>query len=211
MDGANRAAAILAVFSLSSWRADKSVLPDPSGSCAAQMPDVDLSDSITQDGAHHNRERTAMAPREIEFSDLPSLVGEEIGVSDWHHVTQNEVNTFAKATHDTQWIHVDVERAKKESPFGGPVAHGYYTLSLIPFLMDQIWIVRGTSAALNYGLNRLRFPAPVLVGSQVRLRAKLNGLKEVPGGVQVVMNLSVELKGIVKPACVAEGVFRYYA
>lgn len=152
-----------------------------------------------------------MPPREVQFSEFKSIVGEEIGVSDWYLVTQEEVNAFAKATHDEQWIHVDVERAKRESPFGGPVAHGYYTLSLVPMLMDQVWTVKGISAALNYGLNRLRFPAPVLIGSRLRLRAKLNSVDDVPGGVQVVIQLNTELENGDKPALVAEGVFRYYA
>lgn len=151
-----------------------------------------------------------MPPREVQYGAMKSIVGEEIGVSDWYEVTQDEVNAFAKATHDEQWIHVDVERAKKESPFGGPIAHGYYTLSLIPYLMDQVWTVKGISAALNYGLNRLRFPAPVLIGSRIRLRAKLNSADDVPGGIQVVLQLNIELEGGDKPVCVAEGVFRYY-
>ena len=152
-----------------------------------------------------------MPPREVHFNELKSIVGQEIGTSDWHLVTQDEVNAFAKATHDEQWIHVDVERAKRESPFGGPVAHGYYTLSLVPFLMDQVWTVMDISAALNYGLNRLRFPAPVPVGGRIRLRAKLNSVDDVPGGVQVAIQLNTELEGGDKPVCVAEGVFRYYA
>lgn len=151
-----------------------------------------------------------MAPRDVQYADIKSLVGEEIGVSDWYEVTQDEINAFAKATHDEQWIHVDVERAKKESPFGGPIAHGYYTLALVPHLMDQIWTVKGISAALNYGLNRLRFPAPVLIGTRIRLRAKLNSADDVPGGIQIVMHLTMELEDGTKPACVAEGVFRYY-
>jgi acyl dehydratase len=151
-----------------------------------------------------------MPPREVQYSDIKSLVGDEIGVSEWYEVTQEEVNAFAKATHDEQWIHVDVERAKKESPFGGPIAHGYYTLSLVPYLMDQIWTVNGTSAALNYGLNRLRFPAPVLIGKRIRLRSRLTSADDVPGGVQVVMLLNIELEGGDKPVCVADGVFRYY-
>ncbi|MCL4691912.1 MAG: MaoC family dehydratase [Candidatus Hydrogenedentes bacterium] len=151
-----------------------------------------------------------MPPREVQYADMKSLVGTEIGESDWYEVTQEEINAFAKATHDEQWIHVDVERAKKESPFGGPIAHGYYTLSLVPYLMDQIWTVKGISAALNYGLNRLRFPAPVLIGSKIRLRAKLSSADDVPGGVQVVMLLAMEVEGGDKPVCVAEGVFRYY-
>jgi acyl dehydratase len=151
-----------------------------------------------------------MPPREVQYSDIKSLVGDEIGVSEWYEVTQEEVNAFAKATHDEQWIHVDVERAKKESPFGGPIAHGYYTLSLVPYLMDQIWTVNGTSAALNYGLNRLRFPAPVLIGKRIRLRSRLTSADDVPGGVQVVMLLNIELEGGDKPVCVADGVFLYY-
>lgn len=151
-----------------------------------------------------------MPPREVHYAEMKSLVGTEIGESEWYEVTQEEVNAFAKATHDEQWIHVDVDRAKKESPFGGPIAHGYYTLSMVPYLMDQVWTVKGISAALNYGLNRLRFPAPVLVGSKIRLRAKLSSVDDVPGGVQVVMMLAMEREGGDKPVCVAEGVFRYY-
>src|SRR3989442_3827581 len=126
-----------------------------------------------------------MAVRQIELKDIKSVIGQELGVSDWHLVTQPEINAFADATHDHQWIHVDVERAKKESPFGGPVAHGYYTLSLAPYLMGQIWSVQGVKMGVNYGLNRLRFPAPVLVGKRVRARATLNNVEDVPGGIQV--------------------------
>ncbi|MDZ4860174.1 MAG: MaoC family dehydratase [Candidatus Hydrogenedentes bacterium] len=151
-----------------------------------------------------------MAPRQVSISEIPSLVGQEIGVSEWHDVTQDEINAFAKATHDEQWIHVDVERAKRESPFGGPVAHGYYTLSVVPFLMEQVWTVSGASAALNYGLNRLRFPAPVLAGSRIRLHVSLNTVEDVAGGIQVTVNLSMEIEGGAKPACVAEALYRFY-
>ena len=152
-----------------------------------------------------------MAVRQIELKDIKSVIGQELGVSDWHVVTQPEINAFADATHDHQWIHVDVERAKKESPFGGPVAHGYYTLSLAPYLMAQIWSVQGVKMGVNYGLNRLRFPAPVLVGKRVRARATLNNVEDVPGGIQVTVGITFEVEGSDKPVCVAEGVYRYYA
>jgi len=152
-----------------------------------------------------------MAVRQIELKDIKSVIGQELGVSDWHLVTQPEINAFADATHDHQWIHVDVERAKKESPFGGPVAHGYYTLSLAPYLMAQIWSVQGVKMGVNYGLNRLRFPAPVLVGKRVRARATLNKVEDVPGGIQVTVGITFEVEGSDKPVCVAEGVYRYYA
>ena len=152
-----------------------------------------------------------MAVRQIELKDIKSVIGQELGVSDWHLVTQPEINAFADATHDHQWIHVDVERAKKESPFGGPVAHGYYTLSLAPYLMAQIWSVQGVKMGVNYGLNRLRFPAPVLVGKRVRARATLNNVEDVAGGIQVTVGITFEVEGSDKPVCVAEGVYRYYA
>ena len=152
-----------------------------------------------------------MAVRQIELKDIKSVIGQELGVSDWHLVTQPEINAFADVTHDHQWIHVDVERAKKESPFGGPVAHGYYTLSLAPYLMSQIWSVQGVKMGVNYGLNRLRFPAPVLVGKRVRARATLNKVEDVPGGIQVTVGITFEVEGSDKPVCVAEGVYRYYA
>ena len=152
-----------------------------------------------------------MATRMVDFQDVKSLIGQELGVSDWHLVTQEEINAFANATHDHQWIHLDVERAKKESPFGGPVAHGYYTLSLAPYLMSQIWSVQGIKLGVNYGLNKLRFPAPVLVGKRVRARATLNNVEDVPSGMQVTVGISFEFEGSGKPVCVAEGLFRYYA
>ena len=151
-----------------------------------------------------------MAARLIDFKDVKSLVGQELGISDWHLVMQEEINAFATATHDHQWIHIDVERAKKESPFGGPVAHGYYTLSLAPHLMSQIWSVQGIKMGVNYGLNKLRFPAPVLVGKRVRARATLSKVEDVLGGMQVTVGITFEGEGSEKPVCVAEGLFRYY-
>ncbi len=152
-----------------------------------------------------------MAARSVAYADVKSLVGTELGVSDWHEVTQEEINAFADCTHDHQWIHIDVERAKKDSPFGGPVAHGYYTLSLAPYLMDQIWAVEGIRMGVNYGLNKLRFPSPVPVGKRVRARASLDDAEDVTGGMQVTVGLTFEVEGSSKPACVAEGVYRFYA
>jgi acyl dehydratase len=142
---------------------------------------------------------------------MKSVVGQELGVSDWHAVTQPDVNAFADVTHDHQWIHIDVERAKKESPFGGPVAHGYFTLSLAPGLVKQIWSVTDARMGLNYGLNKLRFPSPVPVGARVRVRATLLAAEDVPGGLQVTINLVFEIEGAAKPGCAAEAVYRYYA
>jgi acyl dehydratase len=141
---------------------------------------------------------------------LKDKVGDHLGYSEWHEVTQEQVNKFADATGDHQWIHVDVERAK-QGPFGGPIAHGYLTLSLGPMLMPQIYRVEGIQMAINYGLNRVRFPSPVPVGSKVRLGATLAGVEDVAGGVQVTMGMTYEIEGQDKPACVAEGLFRYYS
>jgi acyl dehydratase len=152
-----------------------------------------------------------MPPREVALTELKSLVGQDIGDSPWHDVTQNEINAFADATHDHQWIHVDIERAKKDSPFGGPIAHGYYTLSIVPYLIEQIWIITGISAALNYGLNRLRFPAPVPIGKRVRLHMKLNEATDIPGGIQITVALTIYVEGATKPSLIAEGLYRYYA
>jgi acyl dehydratase len=141
---------------------------------------------------------------------LNQLVGEHLGYSKWHQVTQEQVNLFADATGDHQWIHVDVERAKA-GPFGGPIAHGYLTLSLVPSLLPEIMDVTGTSMLINYGLNKLRFPAPVPVGSQIRAGATLAQIEDVSGGVQITLTVTFELEGSAKPVCVAEVVLRYYA
>jgi acyl dehydratase len=145
------------------------------------------------------------------IAGLKDLVGQELGVSDWHPVTQEEVNLFADATHDHQWIHVDVERCKRESPFGGPIAHGYYTLSLGPALLAEIMRVDGVRMGVNYGLNKMRLPSPVPVGSRVRLRAKLHGFEPTQTGGDGTVGLSFEVENQAKPACVAEVIFRYYA
>jgi len=141
---------------------------------------------------------------------LKARVGEHLGHSDWHEVTQDQVNLFADATGDHQWIHVDVERAKT-GPFGGPIAHGYLTLSLAPVLLGEVLRVEGISMGLNYGCNKVRFPSPVPVGSKLRLGASLTNVEDVAGGVQVTMALTFEVEGKDKPSCVAEAVYRYYA
>jgi acyl dehydratase len=144
-------------------------------------------------------------------AELLAAQGETLGTSDWVEVTQERINTFAEATGDHQWIHVDVERAKAESPFGGPIAHGFLTLSLLPMLSWQIWTVEGTKMGVNYGLNKVRFPSPVPVGSKVRSTAVLTEVTEVGGGgLQLVVSSTVEVEGGSKPVCVAEMVSRLY-
>jgi acyl dehydratase len=144
------------------------------------------------------------------IEDMKAKVGEHLGFSDWHEVTQAEVNLFADATGDHQWIHVDPERARRESPFGGPIAHGYLTLALGPALLSEVTTVSGIAMAVNYGCNKVRFPAPVPVGSRLRLGARLVSLEEITGGAQALMTLTFEVDGQAKPSCVAEVVFRYY-
>lgn len=151
-----------------------------------------------------------MAARTVTLSEMKSMVGQELGVSEWHPVTQAEIDQFADATHDHQWIHVNPERASKESPFGGPIAHGYYTLSLAPYLMEQIVAVKGIRMGINYGLNKLRFPGPVKIGRRVRLRATLAGMEDIPHGAQATVGMTFEVDGETKPGCVAEAVYRYY-
>ncbi len=141
------------------------------------------------------------------FSDL---VGQHLGHSDWHLVDQAQVDLFADATGDHQWIHVDPDRAKS-GPFGGTIAHGYLTLSLAPVLLGEVLHVDGISLGVNYGCNKVRFPSPVPVGSRLRLGATLVSVEEVAGGVQVVLDLVLETEGSSKPSCVAQVVYRYYA
>ncbi len=147
--------------------------------------------------------------KEVAYADLQSLVGQEIGVSDWLEITQERVNQFAEATGDHQWIHVDVERANRE--IGGPIAHGYLTLALAPLVIAEVVEVDNVLAALNYGVNKVRFPAPVPVDSKVRMRATLAELEEIPGGAQITTELTFELEDGDKPVCVAETLARVYA
>ena len=148
--------------------------------------------------------------RTIEGIDgLKALVGEHLGYSSYIEITQERVNTFADATGDHQWIHVDVERANA-GPFGGPIAHGYLTLSLGPSLSPEIFTVTGISMGVNYGAGKVRFPAPVPVGSKLRLGATLKSVDDVAGGAQITMEFVYEVEGATKPSCVAEVIFRYY-
>ena len=144
------------------------------------------------------------------LEELKAAEGEELGVSDWHEVSQDDINAFADATGDHQWIHVDPERAK-DTPFGSTIAHGYYTLSLLPKFTYELFNLEGFAFGLNYGLNKVRFPAPVPVDSRVRMRAKLAELSEIPGGAQMIMELTFEREGGDKPVCVAETLARVYA
>ena len=144
------------------------------------------------------------------IAGLKERVGQHLGYSEWVEITQERVNQFADATGDHQWIHVDPERAKA-GPFGGPIAHGYLTLSLGPMRMPQILAVHGISMAVNYGLNKVRFPSPVKVGSRLRLGASVASVEDTPGGVQVTLDLTLETEGSDKPSCVAQVVYRYFA
>ena len=142
--------------------------------------------------------------------ELKKRVGDHLGYSDWMEITQERVNQFAEATGDHQWIHVDVERATKESPFGGPIAHGYLTLSLLPMTLGTVVRVTGFRLGVNYGLNKLRFPSPVPVGSKLRAGAVLKNAEDIAGGVQLTYEVTFEVEGSEKPAAVAEAVLRYY-
>jgi acyl dehydratase len=144
------------------------------------------------------------------IAGLRETVGQHLGHSDYVEITQERVNQFAEATGDHQWIHVDVERANRESPFGGPIAHGYLTLSLGPVLVPQVVRVEGIKMAVNYGCDKVRFPSPVPVGSKLRVGVEVLGVDDIEGGVQTKMRFTFEVEGAPKPACVAENVFRYY-
>jgi acyl dehydratase len=143
------------------------------------------------------------------IDELRAAEGETLGTSDWHDVTQDAINGFADVTGDHQWIHVDVERAK-ETPFGGTIAHGYYTLALAPMLTAQVMALEGFAFAVNYGLDRVRFPAPLPVGSRVRLTAEVANVTDVPGGAQFALNLTFERDGGDKPVCIARTLVRVY-
>ena len=152
-----------------------------------------------------------MAKRTINgIEEFKQLVGEHIGYTDWVEITQERVNAFADATGDHQWIHVDVERAK-QGPFGGPIAHGYLTLSLAPWLGSELYTVSGVSMGVNYGIDKLRFPAPVPVGSNLRLGGRVLEVTDIPGGAQIKLEYTFEVEGAAKPSCVAEVLYRMYA
>lgn len=141
------------------------------------------------------------------LDEFTAAAGEHLGYSEWHTITQQQVDTFADATGDHQWIHVDPDKAA-QGPFGTTIAHGYLTLSLIPMLGKEIYRVDGISMGVNYGLNKARFPQPVAVGSKVRGGAELAEISEVDGGAQAVLRITIEIDGQAKPACIAETVAR---
>jgi acyl dehydratase len=144
------------------------------------------------------------------LEELRDAEGQELGTSDWHEVTQKDINQFADTTGDHQWIHVDEERAK-DTPFGGTIAHGYYTLSLIPMLAEQVVKFEGFAFGLNYGLDRVRFPSHMPVGGKVRAKLKLIEVSDIPGGAQTKLEVTLEREGGEKPVCVAETLARVYA
>ena len=141
---------------------------------------------------------------------LGEVVGRELAVSEWLEVTQQRIQQFAEATGDRQWIHTDAERARKESPYGSTIAHGFLTLSLISQMMEEAVRVQGVRLAVNYGLNRVRFPAPVRASAKIRARFNLQSVKDIGGGVEAVYGVTVEVEGEQKPCCVAEWMVRYY-
>ncbi|MFE6194220.1 MaoC family dehydratase [Streptomyces sp. NPDC057838] len=144
------------------------------------------------------------------LGELRKLAGGDLGTSEWIEVTQERIDTFADATGDHQWIHVDPERAK-EGPFGAPIAHGYLTLSLFIPLFTELLDVRGVTTKVNYGLNKVRFPSPVKAGSRIRLTARLAEAEDVPGGVQITVEGTIEIEGGGKPAAVLQSLSRFYA
>jgi acyl dehydratase len=142
--------------------------------------------------------------KHVTFEELPALAGQEIGVSDWVEIDQDRVNKFADATGDHQWIHLDVERAKKEMPGGKTIAHGYLTLSLIPWLAGNFLRIEGVTRGINYGSNKVRFTSMVPVGSRVRARSKLLSVEARGGGMQLTSEVTIEIEGAERPACIAE-------
>ncbi|MGB0035773.1 MAG: MaoC family dehydratase [Candidatus Acidiferrales bacterium] len=153
-----------------------------------------------------------MPPLEVDTpQSLKDFVGQEIGVTDWLTISQERIQQFAEATEDRQWIHVDRERAQRESPFGATIAHGFLTLSLLSHFMKQALQIRGgVRMAINYGSNRVRFPAPVRAGSNIRARVTLQSLKELPDAIEAAFSVTVEVQGGEKPCCVADWIVRYY-
>jgi acyl dehydratase len=144
------------------------------------------------------------------LDEFHGLVGQQIGYSEWQTITQERVDLFADATDDHQWIHVDPEAAKA-GPFGGPIAHGYLTLSLAPVLLNKVLVINGMTFGINYGTNKVRFPSPVPVGAELRMGVTVASAEDVGGGVQVVFDLVFEVKDARKPACVAQVVYRYFS
>ncbi len=150
-----------------------------------------------------------MATKINGVQGLKDIVGKHLGYSSWHLITQGQINAFAEATGDHQWIHVDPEKAKT-GPFGRTVAHGYLTLSLIPVLLPELLVVSGVTMGVNYGANKVRFPAPVPSGSNVRLGAVITSVTEISGGVQSAIDVTIEVEGSSKPSLAAQVLFNYY-
>jgi acyl dehydratase len=149
--------------------------------------------------------------REIpSLASLKELVGQEVALSDWVTVSQQRINQFAEATDDRQWIHIDPERARKETPFGGSIAHGFLTLSLLPMLLESVIHIGGVGMSINYGLNKVRFPSPLRSGGRIRARIVLQSVEDLKGCAQAVWLTTMECEGADKPVCVAESVVRLY-
>lgn len=144
------------------------------------------------------------------LAELKELAGQAVATSAWVDITQERVNQFAEATGDHQWIHIDVDRCRRESPFGGTVAHGFLTLSLLPMMMDTSLAMGGVKMAVNYGLNKVRFPAPLPVGSRVRGHIALQSVEDIRDGVQLTWDITLEREGGDRPVCVAELITRQY-
>ena len=146
----------------------------------------------------------------VGLDGLRELSGRDLGASSWLEITQQKIDTFADATGDRQWIHVDPIRAAS-GPFGATIAHGYLTLSLVIPLFTEILDIQGVNMSVNYGLEKVRFPSPVPVGSRVRLKVFVDSVENVAGGVQMAMDFAVEIEGVDKPACIARVLYRHYA
>ena len=147
----------------------------------------------------------------MTLESMSDLVGRQVGVSDWFEIAQDRIDAFAQATEDLQWIHLDPERAAQESPYGATVAHGFLTLSLLSHLSQDVLAVDNVGMRVNYGLNRVRFPAPVKAGQRIRARFVLQSLKPFDQGTDATLNVTVEVEGSSKPCCAAEWIIRYYA
>ncbi len=146
------------------------------------------------------------------LQSLKDYMGQEIATTDWLRVTQERIQQFAEATGDRQWIHVDSERARRESPYGATIAHGFLTLSLMShFMREAIQLPGNVRQTINYGLNRVRFPAPVRAGERIRARVRLQSCRELPDSVEAIFDITMETEGAEKPSCVAEWILRYYS
>jgi acyl dehydratase len=152
---------------------------------------------------------TSVTQAVLDVSELTSHIGRALGQTSWRTITQQDIDAFARLTGDDQWIHVDPERAKA-GPFGTTIGHGYFTLSLSTIFLDEVVAITGANVVLNYGSNRVRYPAPVPAGSRIRATVELPAAEEIAGGVQATFRLTYEVEGQQKPACVADIVYRYY-